>query len=337
MVRKLTSCSVVGPLLLGPMPRDARDRLRLVSSSLSPVQGASDLPAEWTVKQKGHCVAVCRLIEAYLRNPASLEGVCPGFRLMFLYSNDREAGADARSVQDLLGTPRAQMAEMPSYLIRIDVSLVALAQQAAAEAISDVDDRDLAAIFDLPGSVPRETIAYHVCWMALMQVFFHELGHVLRGHFRPGRALPPGVELPPGVGTRLLDELDADLFSNAALAVLLRSSIRAISPSTHYSDRYRFAVGALAGRTLFGPLARIYGTKPSDTHPALSVRAAWTVHDMARLLDISSDEAVAFVSRFGCDFGASRADVYPEVARQQRAWGIWKPLQDAGYFKADFV
>lgn len=337
MARKFTSCSVVGPLLLGPMPSDVRGRLRLVSSSLYPVQGASDLPAVWTVEQTGHCVAVCRLIEAYLRRPASLGGVCPGFRLIFLYSNCRETKADARSVQDLLGTPSVQVAKLPSYLIRIDVSLVALAQQASVEAISVFDDYDLATIFDIQGPVRRETIVWHVCWMALMQVFFHELGHVLRGHLSPGRTLPLGVGLAPGVGITLLDELDADLFSNAALAVLLRSSIRTTSPPARYSDRYRFAVGALAGRTLFGLLAQIYGTKPTDTHPALSVRAVWTVHDMARIFRISPREAEAFVSLFGFDFGASFDDVRAEYTRQQCAWEIWKRLQDAGYFNADFV
>ncbi|MFZ5635905.1 MAG: hypothetical protein ACOY82_04895 [Pseudomonadota bacterium] len=335
MARKLRSCSAVGPLLLGPMPRDAREKLRLLPS-LKPVQGASDLPAGWTPEQKAHCVAVCSLIEAYLRNPASLEGVCPGFRLIFLYSNCQEATADARSVQDLLGTPTAQVAEMPSYLIRIDASLVALTQQASADAIFCFGDADLGTIFDIP--VPdRRKIALHVCWMTLMQVFFHELGHVLRGHFRPGRTLPAGVNLPPDVGSRLLDELDADLFSNAALAVLLRSAIGKKSSSTDVGDRYRFAIGALAGRTLFGLLAQRYGTTPSITHPAHSVRAAWTVHDMARLFDISPHEAEMFLSRFRCDFGTSFVEIRAEVARQQSAWEIWKPLQDAGYFKADFA
>lgn len=334
MSRMLVRVSDVGPLLLGPLPSDALERLKKWPKPLGLVTQETDLPSKWTLEQKGTCVVVIRLIEAYLNNKHTLDGLLPGFQLVFAFSKSGVVNADARGIPNELGTPKVDLATKPAYLIRIDLDLVELIEQMTVDTISNFTAADLATLLSTTAPINRQHLRWHIMWMTVLLVFLHELGHVLRGHLSAAR-VAFAQKIPAGANLDLIDELDADVFSNSALAAIM-SGLHNMRQDGAPPNEYKFIVGALAGRSVFATLAQYFGTKPSPTHPTKPVRAVWGVHDIGKLLGIDKTKVEEFFKRVDCRFGASDSEIFDEQRRQATAWEHWRILHELGFFKIYF-
>jgi hypothetical protein len=334
MSRKLVCVSPVGPLMLGPLQADALERLAYWPEPLNLVCGATDLPATWSLEQKGSCVALTKLIEAYLTSPQMLDGLLSGFQLIVAFSKSNAANADARNIASHLGTPIVDIEKKPAYLVRIDLALVELIDQMASQALARFNDDEISGLLAVKTIVDRKPLRWHIAWMTLLLVFLHEVGHVLRGHMSPALTAF-AFSIPNGANLTLIHELDADLFSNSALATIL-INMDSMVPSGSPPNTYKFVVGALAGRLLFESLAHLYGTTPSTTHPTKPVRALWSVHDIGKRLGVDESALKKFFVLVDCRFGANDTEISAEQVRQGIAWGHWQTLHDIGYFKTYF-
>lgn len=330
MSRKLEIISDVGPVLLGPLPSDALERLKKWPVPLGLVTRESDMPATWTHEQKASCVVVVKLIQSYLGNAHTLEGLLPGFQLIVSFSKSGLVNADARGLANELGIPTVDLLKKPAYLIRIDLDLFELIDRMSENTLSSLDDAQLSALLSTALPVNRKLFRWHILWMTVLLVFLHELGHVLRGHLSASRdAFAPNI--PAGANLDLIDELDADVFSNAALIAFLPDA-----PAGIASDVYKFTVGALAGRTLFATLAGHFGPGVSQTHPAKPVRALWSIKDIGERVGIDAARIKAFFQSFDCRFESSDDAILAEQQRQAIAWGHWRALHHLGYFRIYF-
>jgi hypothetical protein len=330
--RKLNRHSTLGPIEFGPLRSDALDRLSSWPEPLDLISSADQQQATGTSEQLSRCVELLDVLEAFFGNPRTLHGLIPGFQLIIALSMSGTVQADARSIASPLGTPSAEIETKPAYLVRVDIELAELIHQTVGESLAELSDDTFARLM-LTASVPdRIAIQRHVERLTLLLAAFHELGHVFRGHLPPAR---PKVahKIPRGANEELIDELDADLFANNALVSTLSSSSRPLPSGV--TAAAVFALGGLAGRSLFATLAR-FGTSPSLTHPAKPVRAFWTVWDFAERLGIDKSSRKSFFELVDCRFGVSDTEIADEQERQAIAWRHWQLLEQLGYFKTYF-
>jgi hypothetical protein len=337
MTRRLKKLSEAGPLLLGPVPGFAMQRLRTFRDDLQILEALSDTPSTWPLEKRAAVLAVTRFVEAFLRNGNSLAGLLPDFRMIVAFSRTEEPNASASSITSLLGTPLQDEARAPAFLIVLDLELVSQVYDEAQAVAAGLTPADVAAIIGTGAAADLAAYAHQVAWLALMLAFFHELFHAVRGHL--GGTPLPATWLPADLTQTLIYELDADLHGNVALKLLVASSISVEPGDAGVALRLRFLLTALAARSLFGALARSGGTALSPTHPAKAARVYWCVRDLAAHLqpDDARDAIVAaFFAHVDCRLGMAPEAVAVEQVRQHGAWQVWQRANAEGYFARYF-
>jgi len=315
---------------------DAARRLKTCQGRFELVLGAEDLPKNWPPESRGDCVAIAKLIAAYLGNDVNVEGLPAQLQIVFSLCQTGQLTADAQAFEHELDVSVAEARNRPAYLIRIDLKIVDEVRQVAGATLASIGATQLQALFGGGSSIDMPALTMHITWMALMLVFLHAYSHCIRCHLAPGRAARIArAALPADANIDLVEELDADLIANTALAVLLQSFSRSLPADINHNQR-QFAVASMACRTMFAALSRYAKPAIGQTHPARPARIYWCVRDAASRFEIDDASVRAFFALVDCRLGFDEQLIAQEEQRQAQAWKHWKELRDSAFFSSCF-